>query len=221
LAWALERFKHVETLGFDYGQRHSVELKCRTDVLSGLRNAFPKWRSKLGTDQVLKLDVLREISETALTRNVEIALGKDGLPTSFVPGRNILFMTVAAAIAYHRGIKVLVGGMCETDYSGYPDCRDDTMKALQATLGLGMATRFVIETPLMWIDKAQTWKLAKTLGGDELVKLILEKTHTCYRGAREERHSWGYGCGDCPACELRSKGYFTFLESDMLSSAKS
>jgi 7-cyano-7-deazaguanine synthase len=210
LAWALERFTHVETIGFDYGQRHSVELACRPNVLSALRAAFPKWKSKLGADQLIKLDVLKQISDSALTQDVEITFGKDGLPTTFVPGRNIVFITVAAAVAYRRGIGVLIGGMCETDYSGYPDCRDDTIKALQVTLGLGMARRFVIETPLMWIDKAATWTLAQELGGDPLVDLIKESTHTCYLGDRSKKHAWGYGCGTCPACELRANGFRQF-----------
>jgi 7-cyano-7-deazaguanine synthase len=213
LAWALERYERIETIGFDYGQRHHIELECRPRVLSAVRNAFPQWARKLGEDHLTQLAVLKEISDTALTRDVEIAVGATGLPTTFVPGRNILFLTVAAAVAYRRGAKVLVGGMCETDYSGYPDCRDDTMKALQVALGLGMDRRFVIETPLMWIDKAATWRLAESLGGQRLIEIILEETHTCYNGNRQTRSEWGYGCGDCPACALRKSGYFRFRET--------
>ena len=207
LAWALGRYARVETIGFHYGQRHAVEMQCRTRVLHHLRDQFPRWAPQLGADTVLELDVIREVSESALTRDGEITMGANNLPTTFVPARNLLFFTTAAALAYRRGIKVLVGGMCETDYSGYPDCRDDTLKALQVALNLGMERRFVIETPLMWIDKAATWRLAAELGGESLVQLIIEHTHSCYRGSRNERRDWGYGCGACPACELRSKGY--------------
>ena len=210
LAWALQRFGRVETIGFDYGQRHRVELDCRSNVLSRIRKEYPHWTTKLGNDQVVSLGLLKDISDTALTRDVEIQMGANNLPTTFVPGRNLLFLTVAAAVAYRRNLKVIVGGMCETDFSGYPDCRDDTLKALQATLNLGMEKRFVIETPLMWLDKAQTWELAKELGGEKLVRLIQEETHTCYLGDRSKRHSWGYGCGKCPACELRANGYEQF-----------
>ena len=206
LAWALARYARVETIGFDYGQRHAVELACRSRILHHLRE-FPQWAAKLGADTVIKLDVIREVSESALTRDAEITMGASGLPTTFVPGRNLLFFTTAAALAYRRGIKFLVGGMCETDYSGYPDCRDDTLKALQVALNLGMERRFVIETPLMWLDKAATWRLAEELGGERLVNLILEHTHSCYRGDRDHRHAWGYGCNACPACDLRAKGY--------------
>jgi 7-cyano-7-deazaguanine synthase len=207
LAWALARYARVETIGFDYGQRHAVEMQCRSTIVAELRRSFPHWAPKLGTDTVVKLDLLRELSDSALTREAEITMGASGLPTTFVPGRNLLFFTAAAALAYRRGIKVLVGGMCETDYSGYPDCRDDTLKALQVALNLGMDRRFVIETPLMWIDKAGTWRLAEELGGAPLVDLILEHTHSCYRGDRGHRHAWGYGCGACPACDLRARGY--------------
>ncbi|TMH40238.1 MAG: 7-cyano-7-deazaguanine synthase QueC [Betaproteobacteria bacterium] len=213
LAWALGRYARVETIGFHYGQRHAVEMQCRTKVLHHLRTEFSQWAGKLGADTVLELDVIREVSESALTRDAEITMGANKLPTTFVPGRNLLFFTTAAALAYRRGIKVLVGGMCETDYSGYPDCRDDTLKALQVTLNLGLERRFVIETPLMWIDKAATWRLAEELGGKTLVQLIIEHTHSCYRGDRTERHAWGYGCGACPACELRARGYKRFRES--------
>ena len=207
LAWALARYAHVETIGFDYGQRHRVELDWRLTFLANLRTAFPEWAPRLGDDHVLDLGLLGQISDTALTQERKITFEKSGLPNTFVPGRNLLFFTFAAAIAYRRGISVLVGGMCETDYSGYPDCRDDTLKSLQVTLGLGLDQRFVIETPLMWIDKAQTWAMAHRLGGQALVDLIVEETHTCYQGDRTQRHAWGYGCGACPACELRAAGW--------------
>ncbi|AKJ69551.1 7-cyano-7-deazaguanine synthase [Pandoraea thiooxydans] len=207
LAWALARYARVETLGFDYGQRHRVELDCRTDVLARLRAEFPAWSPRLGEDHMIDLSVLGQISDTALTREVSIAMSADHLPNTFVPGRNLLFMTIGATIAYRRGLRVLVGGMCETDFSGYPDCRDDTMKALQVALNLGMDRRFIVETPLMWIDKTQTWQLAHSLGGAALVELVREATHTCYLGERGELHAWGYGCGECPACELRRRGY--------------
>jgi 7-cyano-7-deazaguanine synthase len=210
LAWTLARFGRVETIGFDYRQRHRVELECRSSVLERLRREFPYWISRLGGDHVLDLGVLGEISDTALTGDATIAFEQSGLPNTFVPGRNLLFFTFAAAIGYRRGARHLVGGMCETDYSGYPDCRDDSLKALQATLSLGMDHRFVIHTPLMWRDKAATWALANELGGDALVELILEETHSCYLGDRAHRHTWGYGCGDCPACELRRRGWETF-----------
>lgn len=207
LAWSLTRYALVETIGFDYGQRHRIELDARLRVLARLRAEFPSWRERLGDDHVIDLRVLGEISETALTRDMDIALAKSGLPNTFVPGRNIVFLTVAAAVAYRRGLQVLVGGMCETDYSGYPDCRDDTLKALQVALGLGLDRRICIETPLMWIDKAHTWQMAKDLGGQPLVDLIITETHTCYLGDRGEQHAWGHGCGACPACELRRRGY--------------
>ncbi len=207
LAWALGRYARVETIGFHYGQRHAVEMRCRTTVLAELRRLFPRWAPQLGADTVLELDVIPKVSNSALTRDAEITMGANHLPTTFVPGRNLLFFTTAAALAYRRDIKVLVGGMCETDYSGYPDCRDDTLKALQVALNLGMERRFVIETPLMWLDKAATWRLAEQLGGDDFLQLIIEDTHSCYRGDRTERHAWGYGCGACPACELRARGY--------------
>ena len=213
LAWALERFAAVETIGFDYRQRHRVELECRAAVSERLRCEFPDWSGKLGVDHIIDLGVLGEISDTALTGSTAIAFEKSGLPNTFVPGRNLLFFTFAAAIGYRREARHLVGGMCETDYSGYPDCRDDTLKALQATLSLGMDHRFVIHTPLMWRDKAATWALADALGGEALVELILEETHSCYLGDRMHRHPWGYGCGDCPACELRRRGWETFVRS--------
>ena len=210
LAWALARFAAVETVGFDYGQRHRVELDCRTAIRERLAREFPEWAGKLGEDHVIDLNVLGRVSDTALTGDRAIAFEQSGLPNTFVPGRNLLFFTFAAAIGYRRGIKHLVGGMCETDYSGYPDCRDDTLKALQATLSLGMDHRFVIHTPLMWRDKAATWELAHDLGDDRLVELIRDESHSCYRGDRSELHDWGYGCGECPACDLRRNGWEAF-----------
>lgn len=212
LAWALERYARVETIGFDYGQRHAIELTVRPTVLQKLRGFSPEWDSRLGEDHMIDLSLISKISDTALTSNVEIAMLENGLPNTFVPGRNLLFMTVAATVAYRRGLTVLVGGMCETDFSGYPDCRDDTMKALQVALNLGMATNLKVETPLMWIDKAQTWKMAQDLGGTALVDLILSETHTCYLGERGKLHEWGYGCGSCPACALRARGYAEFAQ---------
>ncbi|HWL30046.1 MAG TPA: 7-cyano-7-deazaguanine synthase QueC [Burkholderiaceae bacterium] len=207
LAWALERYQYVETIGFDYGQRHAIEMDCRHRVLEQFRLQFPQWSEKLGQDHVLDLSLLGQISDTALTQDKAIAFQQGGLPNTFVPGRNLLFFTLAATVAYRRGLEVLVGGMCETDYSGYPDCRDNTLKALQVSLSLGLDSPMVIETPLMWIDKHDTWALARTLGGEALVALIQEHTHTCYLGDRTHRHDWGYGCGTCPACDLRRKGY--------------
>ncbi len=212
LAWALDRFEKVETIGFNYQQRHSIELECRKSFIEYLRGDFPDWSDKLGEDHVLDISVLGNISDTAMTSEVEIEMQENGLPSTFVPGRNLLFLTFAGALAYRRGLKHLVGGMCETDYSGYPDCRDDTLKALQVALTLGMDNRFVIHTPLMWIDKAKTWELALNLGGHSFVDLILEETHTCYLGDRTSRHEWGYGCGSCPACELRRQGWERFQE---------
>ena len=210
LAWALERFEAVETVAFDYGQAHAVELTCRTKVLAELKSRFPHWAPKLGEDHLLTLSALGEISDTALTRNQEITMGENGLPTTFVPGRNLLFLTYAAALGYRREATHLVGGMCETDFSGYPDCRHEALSALTHAISLGMDKIFTLETPLMWIDKAATWALADTLGGATLTDLIIEETHTCYRGDRTHRHDWGYGCDDCPACELRAKGYRTW-----------
>jgi len=213
LAWALERFERVETIAFDYGQRHRVELTCKEAVRDAMRRINNGWSKRLADDHLVTLDCLAEISESALTRNEEIRLGDEGLPTTFVPGRNLMFFTLAAALAYRRGIRHLVGGMCETDFSGYPDCRDDTIKALQVALNLGMNRRFVLHTPLMWLDKAATWRLAMNLGGSALVEAILEHTHSCYLGERSLRHNWGYGCGKCPACELRESGYRKFRAS--------
>jgi 7-cyano-7-deazaguanine synthase len=210
LAWALARFGAVETVGFDYRQRHRVELDCRTRLIERLRRVFPAWSAKLGEDHLIDLSILGRLSDTALTRDAEISFAESGLPTTFVPGRNLLFFTFAAAVGYRRGLRHLVGGMCETDYSGYPDCRDDTLKSLQASLSLGMDRRLVIHTPLMWRDKRATWELARELGGDPLVELIREESHSCYLGDRSTWHDWGYGCGKCPACELRRKGWEGF-----------
>ncbi len=207
LAWALERFARVETVGFDYGQRHAIEMTVRLETLRELRTTFPQWCENLGDDHVIDLAVLGQISDTALTRDMSIAYEKSGLPNTFVPGRNLLFLTFAATIAYRRGLDTLVGGMCETDFSGYPDCRDTTMKAMQSALSLGLDRDLKIETPLMWIDKADTWALAHLLGGEALTRLITLHTHTCYNGVRDTLHVWGYGCGECPACSLRKTGF--------------
>ncbi|HUN47546.1 MAG TPA: 7-cyano-7-deazaguanine synthase QueC [Stellaceae bacterium] len=221
LAWALARWPRVETLGFDYRQRHRIELDCRQPVLDAIRDGFPHWADRLGEDRVIDLGLLAEIGDSALTRDVAIAMQANGLPNTFVPGRNLLFLTVAGAIAYRRGIKHIVGGMCETDYSGYPDCRDDTLKALQATLNLGMESRLVIETPLMWLDKAATWALAHELGGEPLVEIIRRETHSCYQGDRTRRHDWGAGCDSCPACDLRRRGYEAYAAGGRLRSSLS
>jgi 7-cyano-7-deazaguanine synthase len=210
LAWALTRFARVETIGFGYGQRHAVELMMRPQIRAQLARMNPDWAQRLSDDHPISLDALAAISETALTRDIAIEIADTGLPTTFVPGRNLIFFTFAAALAYRRGIKHLVAGMCETDYSGYPDCRDDTVKALQVTLGLGMDRRFVLHTPLMWIDKAGTFALAQEIGGAALLDLVIEETHSCYRGDRAQRHDWGYGCGACPACRLRAEGFSRF-----------
>lgn len=211
LAWALDRYERVETVGFDYGQRHRIELECRETLRGRLRAINPAWAAKLGDDHTISLAALAEISDTALTSSVAIEMADSGLPNTFVPGRNLIFLTFAAALAYRRGLKHIVGGMCETDFSGYPDCRDDTVKAVQVALNLGMETRFVLDTPLMWIDKAQTWQLAEQLGGRKLVDVIVKESHTCYLGDRGNLHDWGYGCGTCPACDLRAKGYQKFI----------
>ncbi|MBR9834482.1 MAG: 7-cyano-7-deazaguanine synthase QueC [Alphaproteobacteria bacterium] len=210
LAHALSRYDRVETVGFDYGQRHSVELACRQDILASLRAQFPEWGARLGEDHMCDLSVLGDISETSLTSEVAIETTQAGLPNTFVPGRNLLFLTLAAAIAWRRGINILVGGMCETDYSGYPDCRRETMNAQELALARGMDRPIAIKTPLMWLNKAETWAMAEEIGGQPLVDLIVEQTHTCYLGDRTQRHDWGYGCGTCPACELRAKGYETW-----------
>jgi 7-cyano-7-deazaguanine synthase len=232
LAYALQKFEYVETVGFDYGQRHNIELVQRSVVIQELRQAFPQWAAKLGDDHMLDLAVLGKVSETSLTRDMAFKMEQSGLPNTFVPGRNLLFLTLAAALAYRRDLQVIVTGVCETDFSGYPDCRDDTMKAMQLALSLGMDKRFLIDTPLMWIDKAATWQMTRDLGtaagaldkagrdkagnayandgGERLVDLVVEHTHTCYLGDRTQRHAWGYGCGTCPACALRARGWTQF-----------
>ncbi len=213
LAWALQRYEQVETIGFDYGQRHRIELDCRHEVIAGLRSAYPAWAVRLGADHMIDLSVLARISDTALTSDAEITFAANGMPNTFVPGRNLMFLTVAASVAYRRNLSVLVGGMCETDFSGYPDCRDDTLKALQVAINLGMDRRFNFEMPLMWLDKRETWDMAQTLGGAALIDLIREHTHSCYLGDRSIRHAWGYGCGTCPACLLRARGYQNYISS--------
>jgi 7-cyano-7-deazaguanine synthase len=212
LAWALDRYQEVETIGFDYGQRHAVELQVRPHILRTLRDRFPAWSGRLGEDRVVAMHELARLSDTSLTQTAEIRMTAKGLPNTFVPGRNLLFFTYAAAVAYRRDIPVLVGGMCETDFSGYPDCRDDTLKAMQIALSLGMDQRFLLETPLMWLDKSGTWALAQRLGGTLLVDLIREHTHSCYLGSRNP-HEWGAGCGSCPACELRAAGWRRWQQS--------
>ncbi len=211
VAWALSRYDRVETIGFDYGQRHAIEMTVRPGVLDALRAQSSQWRERLGDDHVIDLSLIGKISDTALTRDVDIVMQANGLPNTFVPGRNLLFMMVAATVAYRRGLHALVGGMCETDFSGYPDCRNDTLQALRHAINLGMATDFALETPLMWIDKADTWALAESLGGAALVDMIRAQTHTCYLGQRGALHAWGYGCGACPACALRADGYIKYL----------
>ncbi|TAJ31299.1 7-cyano-7-deazaguanine synthase QueC [Bosea sp. (in: a-proteobacteria)] len=211
LAWALDRFDSVETVGFDYGQRHRVEMACRLAIRGKLPALSSRYAERLGPDHLVDLAALGAISETALTRDSEIAFAETGLPTTFVPGRNLIFLTFAAALAYRRGAKHIVLGVCETDYSGYPDCRDDTIKAMQVALGLGLDRRLVLHTPLMWRDKAQTFALARQLGGQALLDLVIEDSHSCYLGDRTTRHGWGYGCGHCPACDLRAKGFAAYL----------
>lgn len=213
LAWALDRYAEVETLAFDYGQRHRIELDCRNTVRAEIARGFPHWAGKLGADHLLDLSLLGQISDTALTSERAIELQANGLPNTFVPGRNLLFLTFAATLAYRRGASFLVGGMCETDFSGYPDCRDNTLKALQVALSLGLDSPMTLETPLMFIDKAATWRLAESLGGDALVKLVVEETHTCYLGERGELHDWGHGCGHCPACALRARGFAQYRDA--------
>ncbi len=211
LAWALARYEHVETVGFDYGQRHRVELDCRARLRQALDG---HWPDRLGDDHLLSVDVLGQLGSSAMTEDVAITLQADGLPNTFVPGRNLLFFTLAAALAYRRGLQVLVGGMSQTDYSGYPDCRDNTLKALQVALSLGLGQPLTVETPLMWLDKADTWALAHALGGNALVELVRQDTHTCYLGRREVLHAWGYGCGQCPACELRARGWLQWTQRE-------
>ena len=212
LAWALQRFAQVETIGFDYGQRHRIELDLRPRIRDAVAALDPAWEQRLGEDHLIRLDTLGEVSETALTRDIAIEMSDSGLPTTFVPGRNLIFFTFAGAVAYRRDAKHLVAGMCETDYSGYPDCRDDTVKAVQLALSLGMDRRFVLHTPLMWTDKAGTFALAREIGGQGLLDVIVEDTHSCYLGDRSRRQDWGYGCGDCPACRLRAEGWRKFVE---------
>jgi len=207
LAWALAHYRHVETIGFDYGQRHRVELECRETLRRRFVQLNPRWAERLGDDHMLDVGVLKQLGASAMTDEVAISMQADGLPNTFVPGRNLLFFTLAAALAYRRGLDVLVGGMSQTDYSGYPDCRDNTLKALQVALSLGVDRPLTVETPLMWRDKAEAWELARQLGGDELVEVIRTETHTCYVNQRDQLHEWGYGCGECPACELRAQGY--------------
>jgi 7-cyano-7-deazaguanine synthase len=211
LAWALERFARVETVGFDYGQRHAVELAVRARIRDRMAALKPEWKERLGEDHVVAIDALSAISDTALTREIEIEVADSGLPTTFVPGRNLIFFAFAGALAYRRGARHLVAGMCETDYSGYPDCRDDTIKAMQVALTLGLDMRVTLHTPLMWIDKAGTFAMADALGGQAFLDLIVEDTHSCYLGDRTRRHDWGYGCGECPACKLRAQGFAKFI----------
>jgi 7-cyano-7-deazaguanine synthase len=210
LAWALSRFDRVETVGFDYGQRHRIELEVRQEFRAALTVRFPQWAGRLGGDHMLDAGIIGQLGGSAMTEDIAIEMAGNGLPNTFVPGRNLLFFTLAAALAYRRGLRAIVGGMCETDYSGYPDCRDDTLKAQQVALSLGLDRRITIETPLMWLDKAATFALAEDIGGQPLLDLILENSHTCYLGDRSRRHDWGYGCGTCPACELRAKGWQKF-----------
>ncbi|MDB5494005.1 MAG: queC [Phenylobacterium sp.] len=207
LAWALDRYPRVETVGFDYGQRHAVELEARQTVRAKIAERFPAWAARLGRDHMLDIRGFGQVGTSALTSERAIEMGEKGLPSTFVPGRNLVFLTYAAALADRRGLSALVGGMCETDFSGYPDCRRDTLDAMQAALNLGMAQDFRVETPLMRLTKADTWSLAKGLGGDPLVEIVLADSHTCYLGERGELHAWGHGCGTCPACELRAKGW--------------
>ena len=207
LAWALDRYAHVETAGFQYGQRHQAELAARDRLRAGLAAAFPDWGARLGPDHRLDIAALGEISDTALTRERAIEIGPGGLPTSFVPGRNLIFLSFAAALAVNRGLGALIGGMCEADYSGYPDCRAETLAAMSRALDLGLGAPLALETPLMHLDKAASWALAERLGGAALVELIVEESHSCYLDRREARYAWGYGCGACPACRLRATGF--------------
>ncbi len=210
LAWALDRFARVETIGFAYGQRHAVELDARARVRAGLADLNPAWAERLGPDTLVDLSGYGAVATSALTADQEIAFAANGLPTTFVPGRNLVFLSVAGGLAYRRGLGALVGGMCETDFAGYPDCRAATISAMAQALSLGLDAALAVETPLMHLTKAETWALAEQLGGRSLVALILEETHTCYRGVRAERHPWGYGCGECPACTLRAEGWAAY-----------
>ena len=211
LAWALERFEQVETIGFDYGQRHAVELKARTRLRERMSALKSRWKQRLGDDHLFDLDTLGAISDTALTRQTAIELADSGLPSTFVPGRNLIFFCFAGALAYRRGIRHLIAGMCETDYSGYPDCRDDTVKAMQVALSLGLGKRLTIHAPLMWMDKADTFAMAEQIGGKAFLDLVIEDSHSCYMGDRAKRYDWGYGCGACPACELRAQGFAKYM----------
>ncbi len=215
LAWALTNFSAVETVGFDYGQRHEVEMECRLGIRSKIGALKPEWAQKLGEDHRLDMSVLGQISDCALTSEKKIEFEENGVPNTFVPARNLLFFTFASALAYRRGATVLVGGMCETDYSGYADCRDNTLKSLQVSLSLGLDTRVVIETPLMWLTKAETWVLAYELGGEPLVEIIRRDSHTCYAGDHKHWHEWGYGCGECPACRLREEGWLEYVAKNL------
>lgn len=211
LAWALANYERVETIGFDYGQRHRVEMECRARLREGMAALSPDWARRLGDDNVVQLDAIAQVGRSALTQDIAFRMEKDGLPNTFVPGRNLIFLSFAAALAYRRGLRRIVTGVCETDYSGYPDCRDDTIKAMQVALNLGLDRRFVLETPLMWRDKAQTWALAQELGGAPLVELIRVHSHSCYAGDRTQMHEWGHGCGACPACDLRAAGWTKWM----------
>lgn len=211
LGWALERFARVETVGFDYGQRHAVELDVRPRIRDLIAALKPEWKTRLGDDHVIKLDALAAISDSALTRETAIEIADNGLPTTFVPGRNLIFFAFAGALAYRRGARHIVAGMCETDYSGYPDCRDETVKAMQVALSLGLDKRIAIHTPLMWVDKAGTFAMAEDLAGQPFLDVVVEDTHSCYLGDRTHWHDWGFGCGSCPACQLRAQGYATFM----------
>ena len=213
LAWALSRFERVETIGFDYGQRHDVEMECRLDVRAAIAKAFPDWADRLGEDHVINLAGLGQISETALTRHVEIGVHENGLPTTFVPGRNLIFLNYAAALGWRRGYSDLVAGMCEADFSGYPDCRKETLDRQMEAISLGLDKPYTLHTPLMFLSKAGAWGLAETLGGSRLVEIIRTKTHTCYKGVHDHLHDWGYGCGDCPACELREQGWKAYVNA--------
>lgn len=212
LAWALDRYEHVETVGFTYGQRHAVEMDVRAPIRAAMEHVKASWGPRLGPDWIVPLETLGNVSASALTADLPFGKRPDGLPSTFVPGRNLVFLTFAAIVAQQRGLDRVVTGVCETDYSGYPDCRDDTVKALQVAINLGMASRLALETPLMWVDKAGTWRMARDLGGDALVELVRTQTHSCYRGDRSRAHDWGYGCGECDACRLRARGYEQFVE---------
>jgi 7-cyano-7-deazaguanine synthase len=211
LAWALTRFARVETVGFHYNQRHAVELDMRPKLRAGIAALKTDWRARLGDDHLIRIDALAEIGDTALTSDMAIEIAENGLPTTFVPARNLVFLSFAGALAYRRGAAHLVAGMCETDYSGYPDCRDETIKAMEKALSLGLDRSLTVHTPLMWIDKAATFALAEELGGRGFLDLVIEDSHSCYLGDRTHRHDWGYGCGDCPACRLRAQGFATYL----------